>query len=172
MHVRYEHMIKRIPCSPTTRHSNHDHCDPGCGSGEPAKPPTKPLTIDELVFLSHARSVEAGWWDEALPADATGCGPDRNAILNVSPLIATGIASEAYIAMTPEQRRTARRVHRHGAERERIADALKAYRRVEWDEQHDVIATSDDTEIRVPRPWWRKKHGPSPIVEPPTRRPL
>lgn len=79
-------MIKRIPCSPTTRHSNHDHCDPDCGSGEPAKAPTKALTIDELVFEAHTNSVAHGFWDEALPS--IGHDVDRTAIPNVSPMTA------------------------------------------------------------------------------------
>ncbi len=50
------------------------------------------------------------------------------------------------------------------AERVRLSAALVRYRRVEWDNQYDVVATADGEEIRVARPWWRRHAGPSPLV--------
>lgn len=77
-----------------------------------------------------------------------------------------GIEAADYIAMTPEQRRAARRVHRHGAERERIANSLAAYRRVEWDAHREPVRDLLDGTIvgYAPMPVYRRKHGPSPFV--------
>lgn len=56
------------------------------------------------------------------------------------------------------------------AERERIANSLAAYRRVEWDAHREPVRDLLDGTIvgYAPMPVYRRKHGPSPIVEPPT----
>jgi NTP pyrophosphatase (non-canonical NTP hydrolase) len=81
--------IKRIPCSPTTRHSNREHCDPGCGSGASSLPATgHTLLITELVRQAHETALAKGWWDAYLPPgpgtwpDTT---PDRTRAPNVPP---------------------------------------------------------------------------------------
>ena len=60
---------------------------------------------------------------------------------------------------------------RRAEQREHAAKVLTAYRRIEWREQYDTVATNDGVELRVARPDYRKRIGPSPLVEPPERKP-
>lgn len=70
-------------------------------------------------------------------------------------------------AMTPEQRRNARRTARHGREHEQIANALVAMRELEWGAQYDLIAMGDGVEIRVARPTYRRRvSDPPPMPSP------
>lgn len=89
------------------------------------------------------------------------------------------LTTEDRIAITyaKTRRRGTRARHRGPAkraraeQREHVAKVLTAYRRVEWREQYDTIAIVDGAELCVARPDYRKRVGPSPLVEPPERKP-
>lgn len=141
--------IRRIACSPTTRHSDHTHCAPGCGSAARAASIMADAVAKPARAASSTITVGAQLHDEL--TDVTPITPEAEAALELRlvcardyvPVLGSmstrdGVRHQAgveaaFARMAKLSDKTMREIRDHADHimREREAEAERAARRVE-----------------------------------------